>query len=271
MMKKIYTILQFLALSWILCLLSYCNPASDHTETNDSVNLATNQLDMLTPAYYQAENPMIAFLDTFLSHAQAIEFHHPLMDESGNIPSYHIAAFGFFGAQKGPDGAAQHHPAIDLHVGTRQSTVNLYATCSGWVHTERDADKYRHFISITRDILDFQGKLLGKLVVIYGHVDLDLDYADGFDLDGQYVQQGELISRHLYASTVGGPHLHFEIRYYRESDSGLETFYGSRTSINPDLTIPSAGQWEYGYWHPDIGYGFAHPLSHGLDFESGEN
>ena len=75
-------------------------------------------------------------------------------------------------------------------------------------------------------------------------------------------------AKHLYSGTRGGPHLHFEIRYYRSEDTGNETFYGN--SIGPggssDLTEPSAGSWSYGYWNPDIGYGFGNPKNHGLFF-----
>ena len=67
---------------------------------------------------------------------------------------------------------------------------------------------------------------------------------------------------------MGGPHLHFEIRYYRENDTGYEEFYGSGTgpNANLDFTEPSAGIWSYGFWNPDIGYGFADPRNHGLFF-----
>ena len=68
------------------------------------------------------------------------------------------------------------------------------------------------------------------------------------------------------SGTVGGPHLHFETRYYRLGDAGDETFYGSADPFSEEkLTEPSAGQWSYGIWNPDVGYGFGHPSSHGLE------
>jgi hypothetical protein len=60
--------------------------------------------------------------------------------------------------------------------------------------------------------------VIGKRVTLYVHVDLDLDEAGGLSLDGQIVKAGGLISQHLYSDTVGGPLLHFEIRYYRADD-----------------------------------------------------
>ncbi len=70
---------------------------------------------------------------------------------------------------------------------------------------------------------------------------------------------GDLISKHLYEGTRGGPHLHFEIRYYRPTDNGTEEFYGFRQSA------PGAGDWPNGRWDPDHGYGFGPPASHGLE------
>ncbi len=71
---------------------------------------------------------------------------------------------------------------------------------------------------------------------------------------------GDLISKNLWSGTCGGPHLHFEIRYYRPADNGTEEFYGFRESV------PGAGDWPYGKWDPDVGYGFGDPKSHGLSF-----
>ena len=106
------------------------------------------------------------------------------------------------------------------------------------------------------------------MVALYGHVDLDRDESAGIDLNGQIVNKGGIILKHLYSETVGGPHLHFEIRYYRANDPGSETFYGGNSWPfgNPDFSEPSAGPWSYGYWHPSIGYGFAHAENHGLHF-----
>ncbi len=102
-------------------------------------------------------------------------------------------------------------------------------------------------------------------MTLYAHIDLDLDKADGLSLNGQTVQAGDLISRHLYSGTVGGPHLHFEIRYYRSTDSGDEEFYGfAGPRADPVLTQPSGGSWLYGIWNPSVGYGFGDPRNHGV-------
>ena len=55
-----------------------------------------------------------------------------------------------------------------------------------------------------------RGKFLGKLVTVYAHI--ELNEADGLLLEGKLVQKGELLSNHLYSGTMGGPHLHFEVR-----------------------------------------------------------
>ena len=227
--------------------------------------------DMLTPAYYNAINsdPFKFEVNRFIYFARKIQFHHPLEDATANIPEYSVSDIGIFGAEKGSTNFIQYHPAIDLHVKNRETNVNLYAAHDGYVSTIKDAAKYRHYISITKNVEDNNSQVIGKIVTIYANVDLDLDENDSLFMDGQSVNCGDLISKHLYADTVGGPHLHFEIRYYRKDDIGNETFYGGNSGPfgNPDFTEPSAGIWIHGYWHPNIGYGFAHHKNHGLFFQ----
>jgi len=240
-----------------------CNKEdSDIVENTD--NVVT--IDMLTPAYYVSgtDFSFINKVDQFIGFVQQERFHHPLENESGQVPAFTIPSIGVFGAGKGPNGTAQHHPAIDLHVGDSEIDVNIYAAHSGYVTTVKDADKYRHYVSISKDITDDMGLLIGKLVTLYAHIDLDLDEADLMLMDGQYVNKGDIISSNLYSETVGGPHLHFEIRYYRADDTGDETFYGFLNPDSPELTEPSAGNWIYGVWDPNVGVGFGNPISHGL-------
>ena len=223
--------------------------------------------DMLTPAYYQAGlgAAFVAEVDEFLAECQSVKFHHILEDADKDAPEFTVPGMGAFGVQKGPDQAAQHHAAVDLHVGHRATDVNVFAAHDGVVAVHRDADKYRHYISITKDIVESDGLLLGRLVTIYAHVDLDLDEAGGLSVGGKTVQAGDLISQHLYAETVGGPHLHFEIRYYRPSDAGTEEFYGfSGPRASSDYSEPSSGPWLLGLWNPSVGYGYGDPRNHGL-------
>jgi murein DD-endopeptidase MepM/ murein hydrolase activator NlpD len=220
---------------------------------------AVEHSDMLTPAYYQ-DGALRSAVDAFIGACRTEPFHHPLESGTGGIPEYRVPGMGRFGAGKGPTGTEQHHPATDLHVGNRETQVELFAAHDGLVSTVRDAPKYRHYIAITKPIMDEAGKELGKLVTLYGHVDLDLDEAAGLSMDGKQVKAGDLISKNLYAGTRGGPHLHFEIRYYRPADSGNEEFYGFRESV------PSEGTWPYGFWNPEHGYGYANPINHGLTF-----
>jgi murein DD-endopeptidase MepM/ murein hydrolase activator NlpD len=228
-----------------------------------------NEQDMLTPAYYTADAGG-SFRDEihhFLNRAQLERYHHPLEDEGGHRPGFTVPALGEFGAGKGPGGTSQHHPAVDLHVGDRETYVHLYAAHGGRITAVRDAPKYRHYLAVSKEVVDGNGQLLGKLVTLYAHIDLDLDEADALVMDGQEVSPGDLISTHLYAGTVGGPHLHFEIRYYRPGDAGDETFYGSADPFSDEaLTEPSTGPWSYGLWNANVGYGFGHPSSHGLIF-----
>ena len=215
--------------------------------------------DMLTPAYYSSngDSAFIKELNKFVNFARKLPFSHPLEDSLGNMPS--ITEGRGFGAGIGPGGSGSHHPAIDLYVGNRQTKVTMYAAHNGVIETNRTVDRYRHYISISQNISDEEGNILGKIMTLYGHVDLDMDEADGLDINGKTVKKGDIISKNLYAGTMGGPHLHLEIRYYRSSDTGKEDFYGGRVG---DKTEPSAGSWTYGYWNPDAGYGFADPNNH---------
>ena len=248
-----------------------CEANPTTSDSNDPDGYTNNELgafqDMLTPAYYHADDgdPFRSEVNRFFFFARQAAFHHPLEDLSGQLRSFSVPTMGEFGA---PKGAFQHHAAVDLHVEHGETDVALYAPYDGYVTTVRDAPKYRHYISITKNVEDDHGQVVGRLVTLYGHVDLDLDEADSLFMDGQSVGSGDLVSNHLFAGTVGGPHLHFEIRYYRPDYLGNETFYGGNSGPygNPDFTEPSAGIWSLGFWHPDIGYGFADPKNQGLFF-----
>ncbi len=259
--------LLYISMILIIVLVSGCSKENvvanlDNEENGDS-------LDMLTPAYYQSttEASFIEDVNQFISFAQLEQFHHPLEDETGRIPDFTVPPIGEFGAGKGLNGTSQHHPAVDLHVGNKEILVNIYASYDGFVTTVKNADKYRHYVSISKNVEDGNGQLIGKLVTLYAHIDLDLDEADSLNINEQHVNKGDIISKHLYSGTLGGPHLHFEIRYYRAGDNGTETFYGFANPNLPELTEPSAGNWSYGVWNPTVGYGFGNPISHGLDFQ----
>jgi len=217
--------------------------------------------DMLTPAYYLAPNGdnFRNGINMFVHFARTEPFQHPLEDSVGHLPLFTINR-GFCDGI-GPGGTAQHHPAIDLHLENGNTQVNMYAAHEGQVETYRDAKKYRHYLSIAKNIEDSIGNVIGKMVTLYAHIDLDLDSADNLILDGEFVNKGDIISKHLYSGTLGGPHLHFEIRFYRPTDGGDEEYYGW-SGGNPDFTEPSTGSWSYGYWGPNIGYGFANPENH---------
>ncbi|MFA7256921.1 MAG: M23 family metallopeptidase, partial [Kiritimatiellales bacterium] len=205
--------------------------------------------DFLTPEYYNGHLKKEA--DHFLSCVHKEQFRHPLTDAAGKVPDYAIPNMGKFGAEKGRGRPMQYHPAVDFHVGARETLVNIYAAHDGTVAAVRNAPKYRQYLSVTKEIRDDDGKVVGKLVTIYAHLDLDLDEADGLIMDGKTVHKGDLLSEHLYSGTMGGPHLHFEIRYYRPADKGTEEFYGFAFPGRPsELSEPSAGGWQYGFWNP---------------------
>ena len=247
------------------------NPAGDQrtwdgTQVADKGDLGASYKDLLTPAYYTAgaSSPLRKAVDALLSTSRATPLHHPFKDKAGKIPSLQALPMGKFGSSKGPAAAATHHPAVDLRVGNKETAVTLYAAHDGVVSTVKDAARYRQYMAITRTIKDSGGQALGKLVTLYGHVDLDKDEAAGLKMNGKTVSAGEVVSTNLYAGTVGGPHLHLELRYYRPDDSATEDFYGTKVG-NPKFTQASAGGWILGHWDPNMGYGFGHPNNHGLN------
>ncbi len=246
----------------ILVILISISGCSNNSPVNNSNSEENGYQDMLTPAYYISDNndSFRIEVNNFLEQVRKIEFYNPLANASGLMPSFTVPSIGEFGALKG---ASQHHEAVDLHIENNETEVILYASHDGIVRTVKDAEKYRHYLSITKEIQDSSNQIVGKLVTLYGHIDLDLDEAKFSSLDGQFVSVGDTVSKHLYSGTVGGPHLHFEIRYYRPSDDGNEEFYGSKAA---DLTEPSTGDWSYGYWNSNVGYGFGNPMNHGLHF-----
>ena len=206
-------------------------------------------------------------MNRFVYYAREIGFTHPLGDSTIR-PGYVVPDLGCFGAGKGPTGTEQHHPAVDMHVGDHDTLVTVYAPHDGLAHTYRDAPKYRHYLSITRDVLDSDSIVVGRLVTILGHIDLDLDEGDSLFMDGVYVEQGNIVSRHLWSGTTGGPHLHWEVRYYRPEDAATESFYGMSPPWGDEsFTAQSEGPWGYGFWNPDVGYGFGRAENHGVSFE----
>ena len=247
----------------IICFLVLVSTLSSQTIFPD--NKDGQFEDMLTPLFYLSSSgdPFRETVNKFVFYARTAPFLHPLQDSIGTIADYSIPRNGAFGAGKGPTGTEQHHAATDLHVGNHQTNVTMYAAHDGFVQVYRDAPKYRHYLSITKDVTDSTGIIMGKMVTLYAHIDLDLDSADNILRHGQYVKQGAILSKHLYSGTVGGPHLHFEIRYYRPEDAGDEEFYGFvGPSGSSTLTIRSTGSWSYGYWDPNRGYGFADLENH---------
>ena len=209
-----------------------------------SIDIDEEYLDMLTPAYYSSttESNFVSEVDNYLHFARSVPFQLPFIDSTGGAPDYSIGRS--FGEGIGPGGTGSHHPAIDYYMNSTGNKVNLYAPCDGYVEIDGSVDRYRHFVSITHEIYDSSSHFLGKMKVILAHIDLDLDAADGILPNGTYVKKGALISGNLYSGTMGGPHLHLEIRYYRPTDLGDEDFYGGPVG---DKTSPSAGTWTYGY------------------------
>ncbi|MFT5823753.1 MAG: murein DD-endopeptidase MepM/ murein hydrolase activator NlpD [Crocinitomix sp.] len=262
-MKQILSILFLALLTLSSCKKDDVNVDVDDNEeeTNYEINENGIYQDFLTPNYYDTNQTYLRNeVNQFIHFARLEAYQNPFQNASGDITPYAINRE--FGDGIGFCGTSQHHPAIDIHP-TDPAEVSIYAMHDGIVSTYRDSPNYRHYLTITKDITDSENNPIGKLVTLYAHIDLDLDESESLYLNGLSINKGDLISENLYAGTMGGPHLHFEIRFYRNSELGNEDFYNWQ-SIE-DYTLQSAGFWSYGYWNPDLGYGFGNPLNFGIE------
>ena len=214
----------------------------DQTELDNS--------DMLTPEYYESETSDFRDeVNKFVYFAHQVQFANPF----GEGADYSVRRQF---TDEMPNGS-QNHPATDMHPANGVATIDVYAAHDGRATLLRDAPKYRDYIAVSTDVTDDEGNVLGQIVTIHAHLDL----AQPVITDGALVAKGDLIEKVLYEETRGGPHLHFEVRYYRADDEGTEDFYGGPNGAN---TAASANGF-VGYWDPSAGYGFGNPLNHGLD------
>lgn len=226
-------------------------------QTSYEINENGTYQDFLTPNYYNTnETDLRDEINKFIHFARLEDYQHPFQNPNGDIAPY--SKNREFGTGIGMGGTSQHHPAIDLHP-SNSSDITIYAAHEGIINTYINSSKYRHYLTITKEIKDSENNSIGKLVTLYAHIDLDLDESQSIQLNGIYVNKGDLISKNLYSDTRGGPHVHFEIRFYRNSEIGNEEFYNWQN--NGDYTTQSSGIWSYGYWKPSIGYGFGNPLN----------
>lgn len=205
--------------------------------------------DMLTPEYYESKtSDFREEVNKFLYFAHASQFANPYGDNADYVVRREFT-------DPMPNGS-QNHPATDMHPSDGGATIDVYAAHSGRATLFMGAPKYRDYIAVSTDVTDGDGTVIGQIVTIHAHLELTQPYI----ADGTVVAKGDLIQEVLYEETRGGPHLHFEIRYYRAGDDGTEDFYGGPTGPN---TAPSANGF-LGYWDPTAGYGFGNPANHGL-------
>lgn len=217
--------------------------------------------DFLTPNYYNTnETELRDKINKFIHFVRIENYQHPFQDSNGNIASH--STNREFGAGVGMGGTSEHHPAIDLYP-SNSSNITIYAAHEGIVNTYRDNPKYRHHLTITKEIKDSDNNNIGKLTTIYAHIDLDLDENQLIQLNGLSVNKGDIISQNLYSGTMGGSHLHFEVRFYKNSEIGNEEFYHWQN--NTVYTTQSSGIWSYGYWNTAIGYGYGNPINLGIE------
>jgi len=255
--------------SYLILLILIFSSSCKKDDTTDFIEQISYEInengihqDFLTPNYYDTnENDLRDEINKSIHFSRLNEYQHPFQNPSGEIITY--STNRMFGTGIGPGGTSQHHPAIDLHP-TNPLDVTLYAAHEGIINTYRDSPKYRHYLTITKEIKNSDNNNIGKLVTLYAHIDLDLDESQSIQLNGLYVNKGDLVSKNLYSGTMGGAHLHFEIRFYRNSEIGNEGFYSWEN--NDVYTLQSTGDlWSYGYWNSNIGYGFGNPINFGIE------
>ena len=212
--------------------------------------------DMINPAHYTDDGYTDEIVE-FLYYAHQMDFYDPISTEDHVISTN----FGSFGSLKGRAPNYEYHPAIDLKVDNNETIVNIYAVFDGLVKVYTDQAKYRDMLTLETEVRNDNGDLLGSILIIYAHIDVADDLLDNMNPDKQDVQKGDTLSMNLYEGTVGGPHLHFEIRYYLNTDDisgGYFEYYGSKMNFD----LPSESPWEYGYWSSTNGIGFGNPKNH---------
>ena len=187
-----------------LIILTSCSKNDDTTNSIDDTWYESNEngefQDLLTPNYYNTDNESLRNeINKYVYFARRIDYNHPFQNPEGQIKTAYTIGkyFGFV------TNGVQYHPALDIHP-NNSTDVTLYAAHDGTVHTYRDNPKYRHHLSITKDIYDDENNLLGKLVSIYAHIDLDEDESNNLFMDGTQVNKGDVVSENLYSGTVGG-------------------------------------------------------------------
>ena len=247
----------------ILMMIS-CTKEASNSEVEKKIyalNENSDFQDFLTPEYYNTTNQELRNnINKYIYYTRLTTFQNPFKRPDGKISTYNIKRK--FGDGIGMGGTSQHHTAIDMHL-TNNEPENMYASHDGYLETYKNSSKYRHYLSITKEIKDDNDLIIGKLVSIYAHIDLDLDQKQLLQLNKTFVKAGDLISKNLYSETEGGAHLHFEIRFYRITDSGKEDFYNWKNSN--DYTHESDGIWSFGYWNTQIGYGFGSPKNFNIE------
>lgn len=208
--------------------------------------------DFISPDYYNAtkDDSIREAINEILYRSRRDGLHHPLQGKT--LPNYTI--FRDFCDVVGRNPNYQYHPARDFYVENKATEVGIYASHDGIVDTCTSIARYRHNISITKTIFNDKGIELAKLTTVYAHVDLDLNTIKL--TAGDSVKRGDIICSHLYSGTMGGPHLHFEIRFYDKTAKGLEDFYAW------NFNTPSAGPWQYGKWDTSIGIAYGNPSNY---------
>ena len=61
--------------------------------------------------------------------------------------------------------------------GNDETNVNLYAAYDEYLNTTQDIDKYRDFLSITCDVTNESGTVIGEIVTLYAHIGTESYYS----------------------------------------------------------------------------------------------
>lgn len=208
--------------------------------------------DSMNPKYWSGDD-FAKEADKMIKSAQKIKFYYPVSKDY-SITSRFAAPRGE-GIHTGVDiGVPENKEVYAAHDG--------YVKMAGWENPNNQSQGYGKRVYLMRHVYDDYGINVGKLTTLYAHLNrIDVSVNDWLPhpLMGNPNDAKIGLSGNTGHST--GPHLHFEIRYYRPGDGGTEPFY-SRNSKSG--WIEGTREDNKGYWNSDIGYGFGDPRNHGL-------
>ncbi|MEW5767798.1 MAG: M23 family metallopeptidase [bacterium] len=190
---------------------------------------------LMHPKYYKKDGAKFAAqAEKAIEAAKKIKFYYP-------VSQYNRITSGFRWLR-----GTKVHAGVDVKVG---EGTPVMAAHEGIVTYTGKISGYGNAVYLTDSINDDNGKPVGKLTTVYGHLRLKDGVlpAEQAKLNYSY-SEGNLIGLSGNTGVSTGPHLHFEVRYLKPNATGY-------------ANVAEKGGWT------DYGFCYANPAVHGLNWE----